>query len=570
MFGTIRKHQTWLWAIIITVIIISFVIFFSPYSKMNDARRGPASYGSINGQRIGEEDFVNAWREVELRSFFMSGRWPDDREKKNLDEETYKWLLLVQKQNQAGIRVGDEVAAQTARGMLSQLQRAGITSPEIFIKQVLQPHNMDLNDFERFVRHYLGVQELISIIGLSGKLVTPQEARALYQREHEELVTEAVFFSASNYLASVLTPPEAISQFYSNRLANYRIPDRVQVSYVKFDLVDFLADANQELARMTNLDLQIDEAYRQNGTNLLRELKAATLEDAKIRVREAKRREIELQSARKKAADFANPLFEMELLRAENLDKLAKEKGLTVGTTAPFDREAGPRELDVTADFATKAFSRTPTDPFAGPIVGQSAVYVIALNKKIPSEIPPLEQIRAQVVADYKSIQALTRAHQAGMEFYPKLTNELAQGKTFASICLSEKLKPVALPPFSLSTQELPEAEDRASLNQLKQAAFSTSAGKASGFLWPDGMALQRLMEPGGFILYVKSKLPVNDAKMNANLPDFLRYLRQNRQGEAFNAWFGKEAKQGLSGIPALQPSQPPPAIGSGAKSKKS
>ena len=52
MFGTIRKHQTWLWAVIITVIIFSFVIYFSPYSKMNDSRRGPVNLGSINGERI--------------------------------------------------------------------------------------------------------------------------------------------------------------------------------------------------------------------------------------------------------------------------------------------------------------------------------------------------------------------------------------------------------------------------------------------------------------------------------------------------------------------------------------
>ena len=103
MFGTIRKHQTWLWAIIITVIIISFVIFFSPYSKLNSGQRGPVNYGSINGQRISGEDFANAWREVELRLFFMNGRWPEETDKKDLETETYKWLLLVQKQNQMGI-----------------------------------------------------------------------------------------------------------------------------------------------------------------------------------------------------------------------------------------------------------------------------------------------------------------------------------------------------------------------------------------------------------------------------------------------------------------------------------
>ena len=65
-------------------------------------------------------------------------------------------------------------------------------------------------------------------------------------------------------------------------------------------------------------------------------------------------------------------------------------------------------------DFATKAFARTPEDPFAGPIVGLDAVYVVALNKKLPSEIPTLDQIRDQVVKDYSRTRRWTwRARRA-------------------------------------------------------------------------------------------------------------------------------------------------------------
>jgi peptidyl-prolyl cis-trans isomerase D len=559
MIGTIRKHQTWLWAIIITVVIISFVIFFSPYSKMNDSR-GPANYGSINGQRIGEEDFINAWREVQLRYFFMNGRWPEDTDKTDLQGETYKWLLLLQKQNQMGMRVSSEMAAQTAKGMLSQLQRAGVASPEVFQKQVLQPRNLDMVDFERFVRHYLGIQELIATVGLGGKLVTPQEARALYQREHEELATEAVFFPASNYLAAATAPPDAVQQFYTNRLAVYRVPDRVRVKYVEFDLTNYLAEAKQNLARMTNIDLQIDEAYRQNSTNFLRELKSASLDEARVKIHDLKLREFEAQSARKKAAEFANPLFDLEPIAAGNLDKLAKERGLVVSITAPFDRENGPRELDAGADFAQKAFKLRADQPFAGPILGSKAVYVIALDQQIPSEIPPLDQIRGRVVDDYKYEQARTLAHQAGLAFYPVLTNGLAQGKLFSALCLGQQLKPVSLPPFSLSTRELPELEDRANLNQLKQIAFSTPPGTVSNF---------QPAEDGGLILYVKAKLPLDQARLNATLPAFANYVRQSRQSEAFNEWFSKQAATGLRDTPLGQ-TRPAPSLKAGSKAKQS
>ena len=81
-----------------------------------------------------------------------------------------------------------------------------------------------------YCRRELGMRELASTVGMSGKLVTPQEAKAVYEREHEEIATAAVFVSASNYLANVTVTPEAVAQYYSNHVAEYRIPDRVQVT----------------------------------------------------------------------------------------------------------------------------------------------------------------------------------------------------------------------------------------------------------------------------------------------------------------------------------------------------
>ena len=562
MFGTIRKHQTWLWAVIITVIVISFVIYFSPYQRMSGTQRGSANLGSINGERISEGEYINARKEIFLRTFFTSGNWPDEEAKKQggeLERDTYQWLLLIQKQKQMGVHISADVVAQAAKAMISQFQRAGINSPEMFIKQVLEQRGFGADDLERFVRHYIGLQELIATIGMSGKLIVPQEIRDLYKREHEEVATAAVFFSASNYLAKVTPPADAVMQFYTNRQAAYRVPDRVQVSYVKFDLTNYLAEANQAMARMTNLDLQIEEAYKQGGTNFLREVKAKTLEEAKVKVREARQKELEMQAARKQAAEFATPLFDMDPMRADNLNKLAKDKGLVARVTAPFDQQQGPSDIEVGQDFAQKAFARTPEDPFAGPIVGQDGVYVIALTKKIPSEIPSLDQIRARVERDFQFSQALNMARTAGSTFYQTLTNGMAQGKTVAAICAEAKLNLVDIPPFSLSTRELPQVEEHIPLNQYKQIAFTAPLGKVSPF---------QMTTDGGVIVYVKSKLPLDEASMNAGLPAFANYVRVSRQNEAFNDWFRKEAEKGLRDTPLARP-QTPPALSSAPKAKK-
>ena len=50
----------------------------------------------------------------------------------------------------------------------------------------------------------------------------------------KEVDTQAVFLQSSNYLAVNVNSAE-LQTFYTNQQANYRIPERVQVAYVKFE-----------------------------------------------------------------------------------------------------------------------------------------------------------------------------------------------------------------------------------------------------------------------------------------------------------------------------------------------
>ncbi len=117
-------------------------------------------------------------------------------------------------------------------------------------------------DFENFARQDLCIQQLAQTLGLSGAFVTPQEAANVYQREHQELSAQIVYFQATNYMSSVKVTPEVIGQFYTNYLAAYRLPDRLQVSYVAFNVSNYLAQSKAELAK-TNFEAQVDSLYLQ-------------------------------------------------------------------------------------------------------------------------------------------------------------------------------------------------------------------------------------------------------------------------------------------------------------------
>jgi SurA N-terminal domain len=554
MFGTIRRHATWLWVFIIAVMIVGLVSFFNPASRVSGGRGGAGDHGSIDGERIGDEDFRNAYNEVRLEFLMMYGRWPDADAKSlgfDPDRETYSRLFWIQKLKENNIRVDSGSAARAANGIFMNFgrERGRPYSLEEFSQQILAAQGVSADDFERFVSHELGREQLRSVVGVTGKLVTPAEAQALYIRERQELSASAVFFAASNFLASVSTPaPEAVAQFYTNQMSAYRIPDRLQVSYVKFDVTNFMADADQQIAKLTNFSAMVDQVYRQRGTNFYKE--SLTADEAKARIRAEMRHELASVAARKKANDFASDLFDLKPQRPENLSALAQSNGLTARFSAPFANDFPPDEIGPVKGFLNAAFALTAEEPFAGPLTGTESVYVIALAKIIASEIPPLEKIRRQVETDFKYTQALMLARRTGSQFALTLTNGLAQGKTFAGICTDAKVKPTLIPPFSLSTRELPEGVEQITLDQLKQIVFDTPVGKASGFV---------PTREGGLVVFVQQRLPIDDATMRAGMPAFINSVRQARQNEAVNFWFRREAEKSLRDIPLLQ-SRPAPS----------
>lgn len=547
MIGTIRKHSKWLWAIIITIVIITFVFWGSQPS--NKGNRGEMYLGSINGEPVDLDDYRSAQKEMRLRYFFSAGDWPggpNTRPGFDLERETYFRLLMVQKIKQANIHAADETVAKMASEYLRAINRGNPVPIGTFEQNVLRQQGLTALDLERYLRNELGIQQLITANGISGKLITPQEARVLYEREHEELATEAVFFAATNYQASATLTPELVGQYFTNQMARYRLPERVQVSYVAFEYSNVLAQAEAELVK-TNFTEMIETAFTQVGTNYYKEAKNPAEVRAKIR-EDLIRRDAE-RITKRQANEFANAVDVRAPRTAANLEKLAAEQNLTVKISEPFDREEGPKEFVVGADFIKAAFTLSAEEPFAGPFSGRDAAYAIALKTRLPSEVPQLESIRARVTADFQQAQAAMSARNAGEAFALAVTNGLAAGKTFSSLCTEANVKPVTLPPLSLSTRSVAPIEEHVSLNQFKNAAFTTPLGKASGFVGSS---------EGGLVVFVRQKMPIELAKLTADMPAFLETVRRTRQNEAANAWFNKEAERGLRDTPVFRQQQQP------------
>jgi hypothetical protein len=549
MIGTLRRHSQSLWWIIIVAIIITFVYWGSQSSRNNGGGGGNGDYGTLLGRPITPLMLENARREVRLYHYFSTGNFPGSGrtiQGFDIEREAYNRLLVIFKAADLGIEVSPETAGKAAADRLRMINRGNPVPVAEFELRVLAPERLNLSDFERYIRNDLAIQQLISTVAMGGQLVPPQEVEALYRRDYQELTVQAAFFHASNNLASITVTPEEVSEFYTNQQARYRLPERAQISLVRFPISNYLAQAEQELAQVTNLNELIEARLEEIGTNYL--ALGATPEEAKEKMRADAFKQALFKAANDEAKKFDNLLYDYkEPLTPEAFGKLAKDAGLTAEVTAPFTREEPPTGLDVGVNFARLAFSLSAEDPLSEPVAGENHLYVIAFNRHLPSEQPAFEAVKDRVTEDYRYYGAAMKARQQGIEFQASATNAVAAGQSFAEVGAKAGVKPVTLPPLALATRELPEVANMLDLAMLKRAAFATPPGQVGPVLpSADGVA----------VIFVEAKLPVDENKMRENLPAFTRDVHQVRRGEVFNEWFRREAEQAFRTVPYFAPKQ--------------
>jgi hypothetical protein len=552
MIGTIRKHSSWLWVVIIIVTVIAFFWWGAAVPSRNGSGGvATGEFGSIYGEKVTEQEYLNAKHDFYIFYWFHNGYvWPDrDPNFSNLqmDQQIYLRIMLLRKASNLGIYADDKAAQVAATSMLSSpdLTRAfrikGRPVPiDSFIKGVLEPAGLTADDLARFARNDLILQQLVQSIGLAGQLFTPQEATAAWLRYHEERKTQIVFFNATNYISRFRVIPEYVAEYYTNYMADYRVPDRVQVSYVEFNVTNYLASAEKQIGA-TNLDYQVNTLFTENGMDAVPDAK--TPDEAKAQIREYIIRTKAMEIAAQGANNFANAAFGVAQPTAESFTTAAKQNELVVKTPAPFSEQYGPSEFMAPEPFVKAAFALTSDEPFAGPVQGPYAYYVMELDKQLPSVIPPLSRIHDQVQSDYEMQIGIEVAQNDGTNFFNSVHLNQGSGHDFAYTCSSMHKQPVELPPFSLSTDKLPELGGLAGLPQVKQAAFSTPVGQISNFEPTDN---------GGFIIYVENQMPADETAMKSEMPQFLAETRREQAYDIFQNWVSLEANRELRNIPAL------------------
>ncbi|HEY3856990.1 MAG TPA: hypothetical protein VGO67_21615 [Verrucomicrobiae bacterium] len=570
MIGTIRKHQQWLWALVIAATIISFTAYLSPSSrngmKMNSllGSGDGGQLGLINNEPITPEQNAMAVREGALFYRLHYGQWAQTAEQRKIVENWSKQRLFLDAElKQLNITVTPEAAARFTKGLMGLRPDQAMPKAKFdeFIHNELElKAGLTLDDFNRFVEHQAGQEYLVALFGMSGKLITSQEAEFFYRRENSPMVTEIVSFPISNYYAFTKPNQQELEDYYTKHAADYRLPDRIQVNYITFAGSNFAAQADKTLG--TNLDDRADQVYHQEGPEAFKDEtgKQLTQEQAEAKIKVEIRDFAAVKEAQKAANAFLNQLTanhdDQHPYTTDDLRNIAKANNLSVSTSEPFDEKDGSKDIPVSAKMLHPLFSLRTDDPddkerallyAPSPLFNESNVYVVGLQKLIPSQMQTLDQVHEEAVKDYRDSTSLMLARGAGEKFANALQAGLAQGQSFDSVCASENVKPETLPAFTLNSTSIPEMTNRTEFTHLQETAFNLLTYQSSKFV-PN--------EAGGYVIYLKQRLGVDEAKMKEELPAYLTKMRDQRQIAAFEQWFSREMQLHLV-LPAAPKEQP-------------
>jgi hypothetical protein len=540
MFSTIRKHQTWLLAAIVTLTIASFVILGPTTSRMANPFKhgGDANLGAIGGVPITLLQYQAARKDVILDDYFKNRQWPTASDSPEIQAATYKQLFMLSKARELGVDITTEAVAKAASVMLR-----GATLDDIADR--LKVASLDEADFLHFIRSQLSIEQLRVTAGTCGKLVTPQEAETMYRIENREVAASLIYFNCSNYMSKVEATPDALSKFYSNQMANYRLPDQVQVDFVKFDVTNYMADAETSV---TNLDKLVDSNDSNLGTNFFQGTKNRA--DSKAAIRKEILREVALKKAQMAATIFGNVVFDQPHNIA-NFESFASKSNLTVQITKPFGRQYGPEEvnLHVPPSFTTEAFGLTSDEPYSPTIRAEDGVYLMALRERFPSRTPALSEIQSRVKDDFIYLSSLQLAQEDANKFYAKVSLMLALGSKLDDVASGAGVTPIPITPFSLATRSIaPDIESKIAFSSLKQVAFNVASNKCSSVLTP-----QSGVHDGVALVYVEKFVPVDESKLKTELPQFLSYMRQVRENEAFSGWINTQVRADSDFMAAFQ-----------------
>ncbi|MBR7798858.1 SurA N-terminal domain-containing protein [Undibacterium fentianense] len=463
MFEYIRTHKRIMQGVLLVIIFPSFALFgVDSFLRSRDAN---TSVATVAGQAVSQQEFDQALRNQLDRLKQAYG--PDfdaqmlntpEARKGILDDLIARKALIVE-------------AAKTKLTVTDQalqaniLETPGLKKPDNSFdteryKSLLAMQNMTPAMYESSLRQDLVLQQLIGSIqntAISPKTVAERIASISEQERDVQLLN----FKAKDFASEVKVSEQMMRAYYDKNPKQFEIPEIVNAEYVVLSN-DALA------AQIVVSDAEVAGHYEQNKTNYTTdELRRAShiLLNLKKDAPESEARAVKAKAEALLAQVRKDPTQFAKLAKENSQDPGSAERG---GDLDFFARGSMEKNFD-------EAAFKLKEGEISSLVQTAYGIHIIQLTSIKPKAVKPLEEVKAQLVADIKK-QKASKAYAEAAEVFTNTVYEQSDSLQAVADKLKLKIEKVS----NLNRQPIPGMPATMIANNTKflTAIFSEDALK--------------------------------------------------------------------------------------------
>jgi peptidyl-prolyl cis-trans isomerase D len=382
----------------------------------------------VGDKKISYEDFFEEDEQMlELYRRQYGERLTEDTLKKlNLKQVAVDNLIsqaiILQKAKELKIEVSNE-EVQNAILSYPAFQRNGVFDKRAY-QQALREIRMAPEVFEKTQKSGMTIAKLEALMKESVK-VSDAEAFDIYRIQNEKTSVSFFKVSCQNLSTRIKPSNEDLEKFLAKHGESFRIPEQVQVKYLRFrseDYADAVKFSDDEVNDYYNLHR--DSFKKKDGEK-------SSLAEAKEKIVTAVRQSKAMELAQTEAKKARNVIYQ-----EENLEAYAKQNNLTVYAPESFTKNNLPQELASIRELGQYLSNLKPNQ--ITPVLStQGGFFIVKLISQKSSYIPKLAEIKHDVEKQY----AQTEGQLLCLKEADELLTRLKKGADMNEVAREKGLK---------------------------------------------------------------------------------------------------------------------------------
>ncbi len=295
-----------------------------------------------------------------------------------------------------GMQITDADLATTIRErILPQLFSQGQLDKAAY-ENMLTQRGMSIPEFEEMVRKEI-LSSRMRNLAMEGVVVTPQEARAQYEKSKQKAKVEYIAFKPDDLKSQAKVAPEDLKTYYDANKNNYVQPE-------KRDLALLIADQEKIGASINVPEAQLQQAYQSRRDQF------RTPERVRVRhilVKTTGKTPAETEKLKQKAADLLK-----QLKGGADFATLAKANSDDPGSAVKGGELGWVTRGQTVKNFEQAAFSLKPNQ-LSDLISTEYGFHILQVEEKQDAHTQTLDEVKGQLAAELKKQVVFERMQTA-------------------------------------------------------------------------------------------------------------------------------------------------------------